>query len=119
MGLVPDLHDRSHGESFLSLAESRFSDAGLYLLDEPESALSLQGQMRLFVILSDAVAAGAQVIISTHSPFLMAFTGAVIYELDPEDGIDQTDFEDLVSTQLWRRFYADPEAFLRRLAGPS
>lgn len=117
--IFPDLHERSHGESFLSLAESRFAEAGLYLLDEPESALSLQGQMRLFVILSDAVAAGAQVIISTHSPFLMAFGGAVIYELDRDGGVDRAEFEDLVSTQLWRRFFADPEAFLGRLGGPS
>jgi predicted ATPase len=116
--IFPDLHGRSHGESFLALAESRFTDAGLYLLDEPESALSIQGQMRLLVILSEAVAAGAQVILSTHSPFLMAFAGAVIYELDPDGGADRSTFDDLVSTQLWRRFFADPDGFVGRLVEP-
>ncbi len=113
--IFPDLNGRSHGESFLDLAESRFTSAWLYLLDEPESALSLQGQMRLLVILADAVAAGAQVILSTHSPFLMAFAGAVIYELDAEGGLERSTFDELVSTQLWRRFFAAPESFVGRL----
>ena len=113
--IFPDLHGRSHGESFLALAESRFTEAGLYLLDEPESALSVTGQMRLLVVLSDAVAAGAQVILSTHSPLLMAFPGAGIHELDPDGGVEQVEFDDLVSTQLWRRFLADPVAFVGRL----
>ena len=113
--LFPDLHARSHGESFLSLIESRCIGPGLYLFDEPESALSIQGQMALSAIVGASVAAGGQFVIATHSPLLMALPGARLHELDAETGIAEVDLDDLTSTALWRRFFADPASFHARL----
>lgn len=80
--MFPNLHDRSHGQSFLTLIESRFAGPGLYLMDEPESALSFQGQLQLLRLIHDGVAAGAQFILATHSPILMRAEGATIIQLD-------------------------------------
>ncbi len=109
--IFPDLHNRSHGESFLELARSRFTGRGLYMLDEPESALSIQGLMALLAIMDDSLKAGSQFIISTHSPLLMAYPSAALYQLDAADGVERCDFDDLVSTSLWRRFFDDPQSF--------
>ncbi len=107
----PQFHHRSHGESFLDLATSRFTGVGLYLLDEPESALSVQGLMSLCGVINKSLAKGSQFIISTHSPLLMAFANAKVFELDATSGISEATFESLESTVLWRRFFADPNAF--------
>jgi predicted ATPase len=112
--LFPDLHAESHGESFIDIALARFHSRGFYLLDEPESALSLVGQLRLLRIIHDSCSAGSQFVIATHSPLLMAFPGATILELD-EHGAHQRDYEDVEIVGLWRRFLADPESFLRPL----
>jgi predicted ATPase len=112
--LFPDLHRRSHGESFLTLAESRMTGNGLYYLDEPESALSFHGQLVLTRIIHDAVQDGAQFIIATHSPLLMAFPGAHLYELD-ETGATRTAYDDIESVGQWRSFLNRPEATLRPL----
>ncbi len=74
------LHDRSHGESFLTLFLTRFSGSGLYLLDEPEAALSAARQLSLLVRMHDLLAQDprAQFIVATHSPILLAFPGAQI-----------------------------------------
>lgn len=114
--IFPDLHNRSHGESFLALAESRFTGTGLYMLDEPESALSVQGLGRLINIMRRSAERGSQFIVSTHSPLLMAYPGAAVYELDAEHGVEPRNFEDLTSTVLWRRFFDNPEAFYRLTA---
>lgn len=106
--IFPDLHNQSHGETFLALARSRFTGKGLYLFDEPEAALSIQGQMQLAVIMANALKKGAQFIVSTHSPFLMGFPGAAVYETDADVGITRSSFDELASTALWRRFLADP-----------
>lgn len=111
----PEFHYRSHGESFLDLATHRFTGAGLYLLDEPESALSIQELMALSVLIADSVAKGSQFIISTHSPLLMAFPDASIFELDPTVGVKAATFESLQSTALWQRFFEDPTKFHRSL----
>jgi len=78
------LHDRSHGESFLTLFLTRFSGSGLYLLDEPEPALSAARQLALLVRMNDLLAedARAQFVIATHSPILLAFPGAQIVSFD-------------------------------------
>ncbi len=112
--LFPDLHNRSHGESFLALIESRMSSDGLYFLDEPESALSVHGQLRLLRIMHDAVAEGGQFIVSTHSPLLMAFPGASIYELDA-DGANLVAYDDVEAVALWRGFLEWPERTFRHL----
>lgn len=115
--IFPDLHNRSHGQSFIELASDRFTGKGLYLFDEPESALSFQGQMTLALIMAESIAAGSQFIIATHSPLLMAYPGAVVYEFDGDHGIERVDFQDLDATALWSRFFADPAMFYQRLLG--
>ena len=107
----PDLHARSHGESFLSLIEHRFGGPGLYLMDEPESALSFQGQLRLLRYMYDGLRDGAQFIIATHSPLLMRMPGALLYELS-DRGIHECAYDDLTVVGLWRRFLDSPERLL-------
>lgn len=112
--LFPDLHGRSHGQSFLQLITSRFSTPGLYLMDEPESALSFQGQLRLLRFIHDGIAAGAQFVLATHSPLLMRADGATIYQFG-DDGIARTDYDDLEVVNLWRRFLDSPDRILNIL----
>jgi predicted ATPase len=110
-GTFPDLHGRSHGQAFLELMGSRFTSPGLYIMDEPESALSFDGQLRLLRMMSDGVKAGSQFIVATHSPLLMAMPGATIYELN-ESGIARTAYDDVRAVGLWRRFLVDPDGAL-------
>lgn len=112
--IFPDLHHRSHGESFLTLIESRMTGDGLYFLDEPESALSFHGQLKLLAAIDGAVAAGAQFIVATHSPVLMALPGAVIYEFDGQ-GAHRTEWSEVESVELWRSFLDAPDRFFRHL----
>ena len=112
--MFPDLHHRSHGESFLTLIDSRLSDDGLYLLDEPESALSFHGQLKLLATMYDACANGAQFVIATHSPMLMAYPGARIYEFD-DDGANQVSFDEVSVVGLWRTFLESPDRYFRHL----
>ena len=109
----PDFHRASHGESFLALADSKFRGEGLYFLDEPESALSIQGQRRFVDIMRRSLAAGSQFIVSTHSPLLMAFPDAVVIEVDVDEGLRRTTFDDLASTRAWRGFWHDPRDWFR------
>src|SRR5947209_13742068 len=75
------LHEKSHGESFISLVTNRFGPNGLYILDEPEAALSLRGNLALMRRMHDLVTDGSQFIVSTHSPILLGYPGATIYVL--------------------------------------
>jgi predicted ATPase len=106
------LHEQSHGESFLALATHRFAGEGLYVLDEPEAALSVTGALAVLGAIVRAAEAGAQFIIATHSPVLLACPGARIYELD-EDGFRECDYDDLDAVRLTRGFLSDPERYLR------
>ena len=115
--LFPDLHGRSHGESFLELIQNRMAQPGLYIMDEPESALSFQGQLRLLRFIHDGLLDGSQFVIATHSPVLMRMPGAAIYELG-EHGIERRDYDDLAVVNLWRRFLAAPERLLDVLFEP-
>ncbi len=108
------LHERSHGEAFLDLAVHRFRDGGLFVLDEPEAALSPQGLFSLLQRIHDLVTAGSQFVIATHSPILLGYPGALIYELG-DDGLVETAYEDTDHFQLTRAFLEAPERFLRRL----
>ena len=65
------MHQQSHGESFLSLAANRFGHDGLYLLDEPEAALSVPGELALLAVIARAVSVGAQFVVASHSPILL------------------------------------------------
>ena len=112
-GDVP-LHEQSHGESFLALASNRFGADSLYLLDEPEAALSVTGALALLAIVTRAAESGAQFVIATHSPILLAAPEATIYELD-EDGINAAVYDDLQAVQLSRAFLDAPERYLRAI----
>jgi predicted ATPase len=108
------LHLKSHGEAFLALFENRFED-GLYLLDEPEAALSPQRQLAFLRILHQLTAPRiAQFVIATHSPLLMAFPGASVLSLDG-GVIEQVDYRDTDHYRVTRDFLASPERFLRHL----
>jgi predicted ATPase len=109
-----NLDARSHGESFLTLFESRFVPDGLYLLDEPDTALSPQRQLALLHMLKSMVNQEAQFIIATQSPILMAFPGATILSFDrcPAEEVPYGQVDQVV---LARSFLNNPEAFLRQL----
>jgi predicted ATPase len=112
-GGVP-LHERSHGESFIALLKHRFGPKGLYVLDEPEAALSLRGNLALMRRMHDLIAEGSQFIISTHSPILLGYPGAKIYVLS-ENGIAEVPYEATEIVELTRAFLDGREQFLRHL----
>ena len=106
------LHEMSHGESFFALVQNRFGGDGLYLLDEPEAALSPARQMALLAEMHRLVVANSQFVVATHSPILLAYPGARIYELG-ETGIAETPYAETEHVQLTRRFLENPERMLR------
>jgi len=108
------LHAQSHGESFLALAIERFGPDGLYLLDEPEAALSPQGQLTLLLRMHELVEDGAQLLVATHSPILIALPGATILAFT-DDGIEPVDYDQVEQVILYRAFLDDPERFLHHL----
>jgi predicted ATPase len=108
------LHEQSHGESFLALVTHRFGPNGLYILDEPEAALSPQRQLSLLRVMHDLINQGSQFIVATHSPLLLAFPNARIYHLGPK-GIEAVRYEDTEHYALTRDFLIDPARYLRRL----
>lgn len=108
------LHEQSHGESFLSLVVERFGANGLYLLDEPEAALSPQGQLTLLRRMHELAEDGSQLIVATHSPILVALPSSYIYALD-DDGVHLVDYEDVPNVQLYRSFLDDPARYLHHL----
>lgn len=108
-------HDMSHGESFLELAVDRFRGHGLWVLDEPESALSFTGCLTLLAVLKDLLATGnSQVIMSTHSPVLAALPDAQILEVGPW-GLRSRAWADLDLVTSWRSFLDSPERYLRHI----
>ena len=108
------LHHQSHGESFLSLVHNRFGGHGLYLLDEPEAALSPARLLTLMVMLDQLVKDDSQFVIATHSPILMAFPGARLYQLG-ETGVTAVEYRETEHYQLTRRFLENPERMLHYL----
>lgn len=110
------LHDQSHGESFLSIVQNRFAGKGLYILDEPEAALSPMRQLTLMAEMDALVKTGSQFIIATHSPILMTFPGAEILQLSKE-GIQKVNYRDTEHYQLTKQFLEDPERMLHYLLG--
>jgi predicted ATPase len=97
------LHEQSHGESFFALVEHRFRGAGLYLLDEPEAALSPTRQMSLLSRIHQLVQARSQFIVATHSPILLGYPNAAIYVLD-RSGIQRIAYEDTEHFRVTRDF---------------
>ena len=108
------LHEQSHGESFLALMLERFGGRGLYILDEPEAALSPQRQLAVLSRIHDLVLDDSQFIVATHSPILMAYPDACIYRCD-KDGLTQVDYQDTDHFKVTRDFLANPERMLRVL----
>ncbi len=108
------LHEQSHGESFMALVMNRFGPNGLYLLDEPEAALSPQRQLAVLSRLHDLVQEGSQFIIATHSPILMAYPDAWIYAFS-KNGIERVAYTDTEHYQVTRDFLMNPERMLRTL----
>ena len=111
------LHEQSHGESFLALLVNRFRGEGLYLLDEPEAALSPSRQLSVITRIHDLVQAKSQFIIATHSPILMAYPDAYIYECSKK-GIKRITYENTEHYRITREFLANPERMLRILMAP-
>ncbi|MGH8854867.1 MAG: AAA family ATPase [Telluria sp.] len=110
------LHEQSHGEAFLSLFMNRFGRDSFYVLDEPEAALSPQRQLALLSRLHDLVEERSQFVIATHSPILMAYPNALIYECG-EHGIRAVAYEDTEHYRVTRDFLANPARMLKVLMG--
>jgi predicted ATPase len=108
------LHARSHGEAFMTLLTDKFRGKGLYLLDEPEAALSPQRQLAALVAIRDLVDAGSQFVIATHSPILLAYPEARIWRFD-ETGISETTYEATDHFVITRDFLNHYRSRLERL----
>ncbi len=110
------LHEMSHGESFFALVMNRFRGNGLYILDEPEAALSPQRQMGLLIRMNELVQKNSQFIIATHSPILLAYPQALIYELDEKE-IARRRYEETETVSVSKAFLNDPERMIAKLFG--
>ena len=108
------LNTRSHGESCLAYLESLLTERGLFLLDEPEAALSFTSCLRLLSILGVLADGGSQVVLATHSPLLAAFPGATVLEFG-EHGFRRCEWDELELVEHWRAFLAQPQRYLRHL----
>jgi predicted ATPase len=108
------LHEQSHGESFLALLTERFGGKGIYLLDEPEAALSPQRQLAVLSRIHDLILDDSQFIMATHSPILMAYPDALIYQCDA-DGMRPIAYEDTEHYQVMRGFLMHPQRMLDTL----
>jgi predicted ATPase len=108
------LHEQSHGESFLDIARNRLAPRGLYFFDEPEAALSVHGQLALMRRMHELVEEHSQFVVATHSPILLGYPEATIFELT-ERGIDEIHYDDAPQVELTRAFLDDPGRFLRRI----
>lgn len=108
------LHEQSHGESFLSLVLHRFSGNGLYILDEPEAALSPTRQLAVLARMNQLLEQDSQFIIATHSPILMAYPGALIYHIT-ESGIESVEYEETEHYEVTKAFLDNPDRMLQIL----
>ena len=108
------LHESSHGESFINLIENRFYNNGLYLMDEPEAGVSPTRQMEMMILIDNLVKGGSQFIICTHSPILLSYPNATIYQIN--DGVlEKIQYRDTEIFNLYEGFINNSEAYLHRL----
>lgn len=107
------LHRCSHGEAFLQLVENRFYNKGLYILDEPEAALSPSKQMSLLILIDELVRNGSQFIIATHSPILLSYPNATIYDFD--NNMNKISYEETEHYKLYKMFINNPDMMLEKL----
>lgn len=108
------LHERSHGEGILEWIRT-FSSDGLYLIDEPEAALSPQRQLTLLTIIDDCVRCGAQFVVATHSPILMTYPGAVVLQFD--DAVRAVDYRETDSYRITDMAINRTDSLLHHLLG--
>jgi predicted ATPase len=108
------LHEQSHGESFMALVKNRFRGNGLYILDEPEAALSPSRQMTLLTEMKRLVAKNSQFIIATHSPILLSYPDAVIYQIS-EDGLQRVKYKECENYKIMKQFVEQPERMIHYL----
>lgn len=104
------LHKQSHGESFFAVFMNRFTGKGLYILDEPEAALSPSRQMSMITRMHDLIGKGSQFIIATHSPIIMAYPDATIYEIKNE--IKHVNYEETEHYQVMKSFINNKQSML-------
>ena len=110
------LHEQSHGESFMALVKNRFFGNGLYILDEPEAALSPMRLMELICYIKKIVDNNSQFIISTHSPILMTFPDAEVIEITQEE-IKSVNYKETEHFLITKRFMDSPEQMIKYLLG--
>lgn len=108
-----NLHECSHGESFLNLVKNRFTEKGLYILDEPEAALSASRQMSLLCLIDELVKKGSQFIISTHSPILISYVNGEI--LDLNQNFKKVKYEDTEIYNLYKMYLNNPYGMQEKL----
>ena len=108
-----NLHECSHGESFIKLIQNRFTENGLYILDEPEAALSPERQMSLLCLIDELVKKGSQFIIASHSPILISYRNATI--LDLNNNLKEVKYKDTNIYQTYKLYLNDPEGMQHRL----
>lgn len=108
-----NLHECSHGESFIKLVQNRFTGNGFYILDEPEAALSPTRQMTLLYLINELVKEGAQFIIATHSPILISYINGEIMDLNNDFKI--IDYKDTNIYQTYKMYLENPEMMQKRL----
>ncbi|MEV0970914.1 AAA family ATPase [Microtetraspora glauca] len=109
-----DLTEQSHGEGFFTVLDRMVAGPGLYLMDEPEAALSFGSCLRLVGLMDRVAAEGGQIVCATHSPILASLPGAQILELD-DNGIHTIQWEKLQVVDHWRRYLAKPDFYLRHV----
>lgn len=107
------LHEQSHGESFFSVFLNKFTGEGIYILDEPEAALSPSRQMSMLTRMHELVKEGSQFIIATHSPIIMAYPQALIYQI--KDGFEQIGYKETEHYQVTRTFLNNTQKMLNIL----
>ena len=105
------LHEQSHGESFMALLTHKFGPKGLYILDEPESALSPQRQLAALFRIHDLIQNGSQFLIATHSPILLAYPDSKIYQCST-DGIETVSYEETETFLIMKSFINNPQKML-------
>ncbi|MBN8608365.1 MAG: AAA family ATPase [Caulobacterales bacterium] len=106
------MRERSHGQSFMAVFENRFGRRGLYLMDEPEAALSPQRQVDFLHLLRRLEREGqSQIIMATHSPMLMAYPSATLLEVS-DAGLKPIEFHETTHFKIWRQFALNPDGFM-------
>ena len=113
-GVEHHYHEKSHGESFIALAQDYFHENGIYLMDEPEAALSPQRQLTLLIQITKLAEQGAQFVIATHSPILLGIPDAHIYSFEA-DGVSDCMYEDTDSYRITKLFVDNRRRMLEKL----